>query len=156
GSREAVVCAGYIVLERLGPLAAWEFLRAHEKEMEDPSGSDAIRKARSYWLALRSRVAGLFRDFDTAEAALALAEGLGPDDPKLCIPRCFLLELQDRHEEQVQAARRALDIAPEHADVAQVLAHALTLVGRDDEAVDLLQKTAQSTEDASVLAQLAM
>ena len=55
-----------------------------------------------------------------------------------------------------QAARRSVELDPGYPNGVQALAHALTLVGRDGEALELLQETARTTESASVLSQLAM
>src|SRR5262249_48824749 len=86
------------VLERAGPFAAWEFLKRGDDL------PDAPLHVRCAWLALRGRVAGLFRDFEEAERWFARAEAADPGDLWLWVERAASLQDADRYEEALEAA----------------------------------------------------
>lgn len=146
---EAAYYFGRTLLERRGPLAAWRFLRARGELGGAP---DPVR---ADWLAFHACVLGLLRDFDAAEGWLARAEALAPQRPWPWIERCSLLELEDRYEESLAAARRALELRPWYRPGVQAVAHVLQLLGRDRPALDLLAEAAGRLESTLVLHQLA-
>lgn len=142
--------AGRVFVDLRGPLDTWRFLEAYGVGREE----DAALRARG--LALRARVAGTLRDFDTAEAALEEAERVVPRQAALAIERGFLFEQQDRYDDAVLAARDALSIEPNSPAAICALAHTLTLVDRDDEAFRLLLGASKHTQCAIVLVRLAV
>jgi tetratricopeptide (TPR) repeat protein len=124
------------VAGRRGPFPAWKVLHQHG---ELPGASPALR---SDWMAFYGFVAGVLRDFDTAEYWLARAENLAPENPWVCIERAEVLEFEDRYEESLAAARRSLELHPWYRPGVQATAHALQLLDRDGEALELLQEAA--------------
>jgi tetratricopeptide (TPR) repeat protein len=138
------------VLGRRGPLAAWKLLRRFGEFPDAPSD------LRSDWLAFHGDVAGLLRDFDTAEHWLARALEAAPDNPWIYIERSSLLQYEDRYEEALDAARHALELRPWYRPGVQAAAHALQLVDRQNEALALLQEACGRIENAPVVAQLAL
>ena len=139
----------WAVLERRGPLEAWRLL----KNFGD--ARDAPPAVRSDLLALRSRAACLLRDFEAADACLAEADKIAPDRAWLLVERSFLLENQDRYEEALASARRALELSSWYRPAVQAFAHYLQLLDRNAEALQFLADTAQRLESGAVVAQLA-
>jgi tetratricopeptide (TPR) repeat protein len=137
------------LFERRGPLPAWEFLT---RTGELP---DAPPEFRSDWFSAHAMVAGWVRDFETAESWLARAEALWPQSPWLCIERAAMLDRQDRYPEALASAKRALELHPWYRPGVQAAAHLLQLLGRDGEALELLQEACDKLESASTVAQLA-
>lgn len=137
-------------LERRGPLGAWKLL----KRFGDLSG--APPQLRSDWLAFAGYVAGRLRDFDTAEYWHGQALSLCPDNPWIYVERASLLEAQDRYDEALASARRALELRPWYRPGVQSLAHLLQLLERDQEALELLTEAAQRVESGPLVAQLVL
>ncbi|WP_428938547.1 tetratricopeptide repeat protein [Fontivita pretiosa] len=139
-----------LLLERRGPLPAWEFLRSIGDLPDAPAW------VRADWFAHHAAVARLFRDFDVAESWLDRAQQLAPQRPWLWIERSALLEAEDRYEQCLAAARQAMELRPGYRPAIQATAHALQLLDRDEEAMALLEDAAGRTESAPILSQLAM
>jgi cellulose synthase operon protein C len=138
------------LLERRGPLAAWQFLKRIGPMPE------AAAPVQSDWLALHACVLGCVRDFDAAEHWLDRAEHVCPDRPWTCIERGNLLEWEDRYDEALAASRRALDLVPWYRPAVQAVAHHLQLLGRERAALDLLVEADKQIENAPVAIQLAL
>lgn len=138
------------VLEFRGPLAAWWALERFGDL------ADVEPEARADLFALRSRVACLLRDFETAGVWLAKAEELAPGRPWLAVERSFLLENEDRYEEAMASARNSLELRPRYRPGVQSVAHGLQLLGRSEEAMGFLQEADRNLECGSVAAQLAL
>lgn len=148
-SAEAACYCGYTVAERFGPLSAWEFVRrVGSMDTADPL-------VRADWLALQAMIVCRFRDFDQAESLLARADGCAPDHAWLCVERANLLEAEDRYEEALAAARRALEIQPDFRPGVQKLGHLLQLLDRDEEALELLTGADERLESGAITWQLA-
>jgi tetratricopeptide (TPR) repeat protein len=142
----ALYCAGRVVLERRGPVLAWDFLRRNRSTAE-PFGDVEARL-----LSLDARIAGLLRDFSTAESCIDRAEASAPESTAVAIERSFLLQMQDRYAESLACAQRAVELGPDRPHCKLALAHALTLVGREREALELLLVESRSTESGAVMA----
>lgn len=139
----------YGVLERRGPLAAWEFLES----LGEPA-PDSDPDGRLYLFTLRGRIAGLYRDFENAEAWLERARSVDPTSPWLATEDSFLLEQQDRYEEALEAARRSLERNRYYRPGIMTTAHVLQLLQRHDEALALLREASAAMESGHVYAQL--
>lgn len=135
-------------LERHGPLATWALLG----RMGDIP--DASPELRSEWLSFRALVAAVLRDFDVAEEWLGRAEALAPENEWVWVERAALLEMADRYPEALEAAQRSLEIRPWYRPGVESAAHALQLLGRDEEALDLLVEADRRIESAPVVGQL--
>jgi tetratricopeptide (TPR) repeat protein len=149
GDPEARYFYGRSLFERRGPLAAWKFLQ----RLGDMP--DAPAEVRADWLAFHAYVLGRLRDFDAAENWLARAEEVCPGRPWVSLERAYLLELEDRYEESLAAARRSLELRPWYRPGVQATAHALQLLNRDREAIDLLTEADRRIESGPVMLQLA-
>jgi tetratricopeptide (TPR) repeat protein len=146
---EALYYSAYALLERRGPLAAWETLRARG----DLAGS--APQARSDVFCLRAEVAASLRDFDTAEHWLARADEAAPERTWTCVARARVLELEDRYPEALEAVRKALELRPWYRPAVQGAASLLVLLDRDREALELLREASTRLESGAVLAQKA-
>jgi len=140
---------GYTVFQRRGPLAALEFLERHGEasEIRDP---DAL----THFYTVHAMVAGHLRDFKSSEVWLARAVELGAGNPWVATTRANVLEVQDRYEEALEAAQQALALRAWYRPGVQAAAHALQLLDRDEEALELLTSAAQHLENMHVVRQL--
>jgi predicted Zn-dependent protease len=141
------------LMDRRGPYAAWQFIKARNDVVE--GAKDAPVTVRADWLALGASTAATFRDFGTAEALMARAEKMSPERAWLHVERSFIFGQQDRHEEALASARRALELSACYRPAVQQAAHILMHLNRDEEAVALLRDAAARTESAPIVAQLA-
>ncbi|OWK37938.1 tetratricopeptide repeat protein [Fimbriiglobus ruber] len=146
---EAVYYHARYRLERFGPLSCWWFLRGHR------DWSDAAPDLRGDWVAVHALCAARVRDFDRAERYLAQADGIAPDRAWLYVERSSVLELADRVDEGLTAARRSLDLHPWFRPGVQSAAHLLQRAGRHEEAIELLTEAVDHLESGVVAAQLA-
>jgi cellulose synthase operon protein C len=147
---EACYYRAYSLLQRLGPLVAWKFIRDRGEMPE------ADLTLHADWLALHATVTGVMRDFDVAEYWLAKAEELAPDRAWIFVERSALLERQDRCEEALVVAQKALAVTPWHRPAVQSAAHLLQQLGRDEEALKLLTEAVERLESPMVVTQLAL
>ncbi|MCE9560475.1 MAG: hypothetical protein K8U57_00325 [Planctomycetes bacterium] len=146
---EAIYYHARYRMERFGPLSTWEFMR------QNPDWSEASPDLHADWLALSGFTAARLRDFDRAERWLNRADAVAPDRPWPCIERSSVYELADRHEEALTAARRSLEIHPLFRPGVQSVAHLLTRMGREREALEFLTQAESQLESGLVSAQLA-
>jgi tetratricopeptide (TPR) repeat protein len=116
---------------------------------------NATARLQSDWLALHATTLGALRDFDRAEQWLARAEAVDPANPWVQVERATLMEAQDRYEEALIAAQRALELHPWFRAAVQDAAHTLILMDRDDEALALLKEASARLECGWIEAQLA-
>ncbi|HID75782.1 MAG TPA: tetratricopeptide repeat protein [Planctomycetaceae bacterium] len=132
-----------------GPYPAWQWAQRAGQFPEE-----AEPELRGAWLALRGGVAGQLRDFEEAEAWLEQARRAAPHSPWVEVCRVQVLEAEDRYDDAEAAARRALQMRPWYRPAVQVAAHVLTLVGKDQEAIQLLLEADKHLEAAIVPAML--
>lgn len=141
---------GFAVFDRFGAIPTWRYCRRQgDLRTDDPD-------IRSSWLALQARVAALGRDFETAECLIAAAQALLPEDDWLWAERAVLLDMEDRQEEALEAARESLSLSPCGGIGTRQTARLLLDLGRDDEALALLSEAAGKLEWADLAADLAM
>ena len=141
-----------VVMERKGPLAAWKTMN----QLGEPDSAHSAYESsdRAEWLSLRGLIAAMLRDFDTADAWLAQASVIAPDNPWVWVERSSALEQDDRYEEALSAAQKSLELQPWYRAGIQAVSQGLTLLGRDDEALELLQAASEWLESAVVTHQL--
>lgn len=137
------------VYARRGPLVAWRLL-----ERWAPS-DDAPGRVRADWLSLRGSVAAAFRDFDLADRCHAQADAIDPENPWTCVERAGVLSLQDRHEEALAVAREALERQAWFRPAVQSVAGLLWMLGRQQEALELLCTADERLESATLADQRA-
>jgi tetratricopeptide (TPR) repeat protein len=131
-----------------GPLAAWNFVRAHEFPSHAPN------ELQSHWCSQHAAILGFLRDFDAADQWLAKAEAIGVQ-AWTCLERAGLYSLEDRHDEAESAARRALELHPWYRPAVQWVAHFLLQKERDQEALELLTQATTRLESSALFCQLA-
>jgi len=137
------------IIARRGPLAAWEM-------QEGYAGlANAPREIQADFFALRAFTLARLRDFDAAESWLAKAEALAPQRAWIFVERAGIMELEDRLDEALTAARHALKLRPWYRPAVQSAARVFGLLGRDAEALELLTEAAARTESFAVVSQLA-
>ena len=108
-------------------------------ENSDPATPAEVR---SRWDALRGLAAGALRDFSVGESLIGEAVRLTPDNSYAQLCRASLLEYEDRYEEALAVARQVLKTDPTYAQAVEFSGHLLTLLDRDQEAVELLTEAA--------------
>jgi tetratricopeptide (TPR) repeat protein len=148
---EAIYYHARYRLERFGPLGAWRFLRSHP----DQDWNDAAPEVRADWYGLHGFVCGRLRDFDRAERWLTRAEGMVHDRAWLSVERAAVLEFAEKPEAALASARRSLELVPWFRPGVQSAAHLLQLLGRENEALDLLTEACTWIESGIVVAHLA-
>ena len=137
------------VLARQGPFGMWRAWR----RWPSPPGQDDASRADEH--ALRGTWLGQLRDFSRACAQHEQAIALDPSDPWLRIEYSFTLMGQDRYQDMLARAREALALCPGYRSGIQAEARALTLLNRQDEAIEVLRAGMAGTECAAVVLQLA-
>jgi len=146
---EAQYYFAYSLLRRHGPYYAWRWMHARPELR-----GDATSDVQSSWYALFGGIAATLRDFDTADGWLRRASDTAPDSPWIEVCWSQSLECEDRYEEALQAARRSLEIQPWYRPAVQSAGHLLTLLDRDDEALELLTEASKQLESSAVAGQL--
>ena len=137
------------LLSTRGP---WE---ARQAWLEFEASARPDDPMRADWIAMKGMLAGMLRDFDTADQALDEAQRLDPDNPWLYVERSEILTYEDRHDEALEAARQALVCRPDYRPAVQTLAARLETQNRADEAIALLTDVAERIESGAVFYQLA-
>lgn len=149
-SPEAAYYFAYSLFSSRGPLAPWKFLR----RLPEFAQISAVQQADL--LMLQAHAAAIFRDFETAGKLIGEAEATGADRAWYWVEKGALLEQQDAYEDSLSCSQRALEIQPYFRPAIQAVAHQLQLLGRDEEAVALLQDALLQIESASVAVQLSL
>ncbi|MBI5380407.1 MAG: tetratricopeptide repeat protein [Opitutae bacterium] len=145
----------YNFSERHGPLETLQLVESwfaagtvptHTADTADPH-------AVYLWL-LQACLLAQFRDFTAAQPWLDAAERVTPDDPWTHVEKASVFLQQDRYAEAIAATERALALRPAYRPAIGVLAHALTLCGRETEAVAALQQSLDSMQSGHLACQL--
>ena len=136
------------LVRRRGPYQGRRWMLA-----QGPLAPQAPLDVRASWLGLQAGVAGALRDFDEAEHWLNQARDLQPESPWVQVCCSGILEAEDRYEEALEAAQRALALRPTYRPAVQSAAHLLVLLNRQDEALQLLTDAAANIESNAVAAQ---
>jgi tetratricopeptide (TPR) repeat protein len=154
---EAALYHAFRTSSRRGPLTLRRFCRRPGVRASADAG--ATPAVRADFLCLEAHVAAAFHDSDAAEALWQQAYALVGDRPWTWTERAALLVQADRYPEALEAARAALRQQAWYRPAIQQAAHAFTLLGRDDEALALLEDALDpkkgALESAAVAAQLA-
>lgn len=145
----AVLYAAYSLQAQQGPWPALQWLKAREHIFEAASGC-----RRADMLSVRARLVASLRDFAEAERLLAEAEALEPDSAWVQVERSTCCEMADDYDGALAAALRALELRPNYRPALAQHANILTLLGRDDEAMTVLEAAVPKLESASLYAEL--
>lgn len=149
GNPAAIYFRAASLFQQRGPLRAWWFLQRH------PDLPGAALEVRADYHALKARVLAAFRDFDSAEVEIKAAIDLAPDHSWVWCEKAAILHRRDDHAAGYAAVQHALSLRPFYRPAVQLGAELLQLLGRDDEAVDLLVKANAQLESGAVVMQLA-
>ena len=109
-------------------------------ERPAPTWEGATDETRADIRCLEAHVAAAFHDTETIELRWQEAHALAPNRPWTWSERSALLVATDRYPEALEAAREALRLNPWYRPAVQGAAHVLTLLGRDEEAAELLAR----------------
>lgn len=151
GEKSAATAAYYgrFVVARQGLLSGWKFASTIA---DWPEATD---RERAEWWAFRARLLSQFRDFDAALQCLQRAIAIDPENYWLYATQAWVLEDRDLYPEAKAVATNALKLKPYDPAATLTIARMLTLLEREDEALDLLQKTAQHAESSAIVHTLA-
>ncbi|HEX9050394.1 MAG TPA: C39 family peptidase, partial [Anaeromyxobacter sp.] len=128
---------------RLGPYAALETARRR------PPPAETVEV-----VSFRAEIAVELRDFDEAERLLARARALAPDDPWIPVLAALALQEADAYEEALAQADRALAGRAWYRPAVDARADLLIVLGRDDEALALLEEAMARLQAPSVATEL--
>ncbi len=106
-------------------------------------------KQRAELLALRSWLLAGFRDFGPAHNDIHEALELAPDVSWIHVEHSSVLELEDRYEEALEAADRAVALRPYYRAAVLQRSGILVHLGRDEEAIAMLEEADRSTQSAA-------
>ncbi len=138
------------VLEKRGPFLTWQWLEKYPPfENEDEENHRDHAGIQAYLL-------GRLRDFERADACLDRLLKAAPDLAWAYTIRCDLLSWQDRHEEALAAAERALELRPTLISAILSQHDELLKLGRDDEALARLAKASAELQSGALLQRLAL
>lgn len=135
-------------LQRRGPLHTLLFMRRYPD-------LEADGRVTAWWYSLNGQVRSMMREFGLAETWHERAIKASPTEPWVWTSRSYSLEQQDRYDEALEYATRALELDPKKRSSVASVAHFLILLGRDSEALDLLEKTATTVENGWIFRELA-
>lgn len=148
GDAEALLAMVRGVCYRRGPYRAWKFMR--HLPWPDPLPPAAAAD----WHSLQAYVLGLLRDFERAQAAFRLAREQAPADPWCLVEWAYVCEQRDRYDEALAATAEALQLKPGYRAAIQARAHLLSLTGREEDALALLQEALAASQSATLAMQL--
>lgn len=144
---EAIFYYAIEMMQKRGPLPALIFTRRFPDFKADA-------KLMSWWYSLQAEIHSSLRDFTTSDRWHAMAEDICPEEPWVWTARSYSLEQQDKYEQALEAAYRGLQLNPIRRAGVSSVAHFLTLLERDDEAIRLLESTVDKVENAWLLKHL--
>lgn len=146
----ARLCFARIAAARRGPWYTLQFL--DRTEPANAPQADAAVEAET--AALRAYLYAIFRDFDQAARWISFAHDRHPNDPWIFVQESCILERQDRPEEALESASRALRLRRMFRPAVQQAARLCVAAGRDEEALTLLQAAVSASESCLVVQQL--
>ena len=137
------------ILQGRGPLAALLFMRKF------PDFNARNARVACWWYSLYGQLYATLRDFPVAETWHNKALELLPEEPWAWISRAFTLEQQDKYDEALASAKKGLELGPHRRSSVSAVAHYLTLLELNDEALTLLSGSIENVENAWMVKHLA-
>ena len=128
------------LLERRGPLAAWEAC-ADFPVVDD---GDAVARAR-FHLA-RAETLIVLRDFEAADGELRAAETLAPELAWVKLDRATWLERQDRRADALAVVNEARSDRPHYRPAVLLAAMLLARLGRGGDSLEILREATRHIE----------
>lgn len=149
GSAMAATYYAATAAGRLGPLAGLKLLRKLPSDGTLPPDEEVHR------LTLEASLLAHMRDFRRAFERLQEAEKIDASQAWRLVTTADCCKLQDRYEEALDHARRALEIRPGYRPAVIVAAEVLSLSSREEEAIHLLEEALQTAESPHIAWRLA-
>ena len=139
----------YSLWETQGLYAAWNRM---EHMPDFPALSS---REHGHLLCLWTSIYYSFRDFEQARENIDQALHLCPEDPWVWVIQSRLFSTEDRYDEALDSAEKALSLQPKSRNAIATVAHLLKLQNRAPEAITLLQSNTQELESAELVGMLA-
>ena len=139
--------ARYLLTKR-GPHATWQFFQ------EQILPLDADHDTSAEWHSTKARTYAYLRDFERAQELSEMARRTAPNNLWIHDEWAQICELRDDHQEAMAVVRDILQRDKQFRTSIQSLANLYIAAGQDEEALALLQSSANSMESASVWGQL--
>jgi tetratricopeptide (TPR) repeat protein len=117
-------------------------------------GSRMSPTVQSDLLSMKAWLAGSLRDFGPAHKAIEAALNLTPESSWTHVQHSALLEIEDRYEEALAAARTAVRFGPLYFPAVMQVSTCLVHLGRDEEAIELLLDAHEKSEQSGYVIQL--
>ncbi len=112
-------------------------------------------KVKAWFESLTAQIYASLRDFVQAEIWSNLAEKTLETEAWVWVSRAGIFEAQDRYDEALKTAEKALQFRPFYRPAILQIAHLLTLKEKYDDALGLLFEASTRIESASVVTELA-
>ncbi len=100
-------------------------------------------------LAFQGYLLASFRDFGPAFDRIGEALDLAPEDSWIRVQHALILEISDRYEESLEAADKAIALRPYYRAAVLQRADVLVHLGRDGEAIAMLEEADRMTQNAA-------
>lgn len=140
----------YFILSIHAKHGAFEALRLLRERTATWPENPLTQTQADLWIH-QARLLSGFRDFAAAETCMARVENAFPESPWLWTEKSGLLREQDRYEESLAAARYASQLRPWYRPAIQAQVHLLQLLGRDKEALTLMEDAQQHLQCAAIV-----
>ena len=138
----------YAMLGRWGAYKSFQVMN----ELGDFEGAD--EEIQADWFALRGLLYAVVRDFEHADKWIDRALELQPERAWLHVQRSSIFDLQDRPQDAVASAEKAMELQPWFRPAVQNLANRFVQDQRDDEAIKLLRAANEKIESGDIRMQL--
>ncbi len=145
---QVILHFGYHLQDFRGMMASWR--HALESEVHVTHDPEILADLK----ALRARIAGSYRDFDTAWKLWDEAVSVNPDKPWLCVEKTSILLSQERREEALQTIEESLALRPWYRPAVQHKGRILHLLGRGHEAIQFLTEANARMQSHGIACQL--
>ncbi len=136
------------ILSRRGAVPCLLFLR---KNSEVFKGDEQIT---AWWFSLHADVFAFLRDFSEADRWHKKAAEISPEEPWVWVVGSRLHEAQDRYQEALEMGKKAFDLQKWDRGSVQWYCHLLTLLEKDETALEVLTEAASKLENVWIYSQL--